>query len=272
VPAKNIKLEKADGIAWVILNRPEKRNAMNPALHFEADEILQSLEVDPEVKCVVITGSGEAFSAGQDLKEFFREMEGRPAEAKRATEAANRWRWDRLYYYDKPTIAMVNGFCVGGAFMQLVACDFAVAAEDAQFSLSEINWGMIPGGLVSRVITEALGYRDALDLCLTGRILDGKEAAKLRLVNEAVPAHQLRDRTIELAKLLMSKDPEAYRATKQAVRKVRSMSFDQAYDYLGAKIAELRQRSSDRSYKQGIAQFIDEKSYRPALGSFSHEK
>jgi trans-feruloyl-CoA hydratase/vanillin synthase len=125
---------------------------------------------------------------------------------------------------------------------------------------------------VSRVITEALGYRDALDLCLTGRIFDGREAAGLRLVNEAVPADRLRERTIELAKLLMSKDPEAYRATKQAVRKVRSMSFDQAYDYLGAKIAELRQRSSDRSYKQGIAQFIDEKSYRPAHGSFSHDK
>jgi len=269
---KTIKLEKAEGIAWVYLNRPEKRNAMSPALHYEADAVLAELETDPETHCVVISGMGEAFSAGQDLKEFFRELDGKPGEIKRATEAANRWRWDRLYNFEKPTIAMVNGFCVGGAFMQLVACDFAIAAEDATFSLSEINWGMIPGGLVSRVLTEALGYRDALDLCLTGRAFDGREAAKLRLVNEAVPLARLKERTTELAQELMSKDPEAYRCTKQAVRRVRSMSFDEAYDYLGAKFHELRQRGKDRSYRQGIKQFIDDKSYRPVHGSFKAEK
>jgi len=268
----NIKVEKADGIGWLLLNRPEKRNAMSPALHYEADAALAALETDDEVRCVVISGIGEAFSAGQDLKEFFRNLEGKPGEMKRATEAANRWRWDRLYNFDKPTIAMVNGFCVGGAFMQLVACDFAIAADDATFSLSEINWGMIPGGLVARVLTEALGYRDALDLSLTGRAFDGREAAKLRLINESVPMERLKDRTIELANELMSKDPEAYRATKQAVRRVRGMSFDEAYDYLGAKISELRQRGKDRSYREGIKQFIDDKSYRPVQGSFQHEK
>ncbi|WP_159349275.1 p-hydroxycinnamoyl CoA hydratase/lyase [Roseomonas harenae] len=267
---KTVRVEKGEGIAWVFLNRPEKRNAMSPTLHFEMDAALAQLETDPEVRCVVVTGAGESFSAGQDLKEFFRELDGKPAEAKRAAEAANRWRWDRLYNYDKPTIAMVNGFCVGGAFMQLIACDFAVAAEDAKFSLSEINWGIIPGGLVARVMTEALGYRDALDLCLTGRAFDGREAVRLRLVNEAVPKEALRERTTALAQLLMSKDPEAYRATKIAVRRVRAMSFEQAYDYLGAKMEELRQRTGGRAQREGIAQFVDQKTYKPIDGSFAH--
>ena len=133
---KNVKVEREGGITWVILNRPEKRNAMSPELHFEMDETLKYLETDPETRCLVLTGAGEAYSAGQDLKTFFRETEGNPSLRKSSAEAANRWRWERLYMYDKPTIAMVNGYCVGGAFMHLIACDFAIADEKAIFSLS----------------------------------------------------------------------------------------------------------------------------------------
>ena len=125
-----VKVRVRDGIAWAALNRPEKRNAMSPALHYEMDDALARLEVDDAVKVVVVTGEGGNFSAGQDLKKFFREMENNPAERKKAAAAANRWRWERLYGYDKPTIAMVHGYCVGGAFMQLLACDFAIAAEN----------------------------------------------------------------------------------------------------------------------------------------------
>ena len=124
----------------------------SPALHYDMDDALARLEVDDDVKVVVVTGEGGNFSAGQDLKKFFRELEKNPGERKKAQAAANRWRWERLYGYDKPTIAMVHGYCVGGAFMQLLACDFAIAAEDATFSLSEVNWGILPGALVSKVV------------------------------------------------------------------------------------------------------------------------
>ena len=139
-----VKVRVRDGIAWAALNRPDKRNAMSPALHYEMDDALAQLEVDDNVKVVVVTGEGGNFSAGQDLKQFFRELERNPGERKKAQAAANRWRWERLYGYDKPTIAMVHGYCVGGAFMQLLACDFAIAAENATFSLSEVNWGILP--------------------------------------------------------------------------------------------------------------------------------
>src|SRR5947207_2119225 len=126
-----VNVRMGDGIAWAALNRPEKRNAMSPALHYEMDDALARLEVDDDVRVVVVTGKGGNFSAGQDLKKFFRELENNPAERKKAAAAANRWRWERLYGYDKPTIAMVHGYCVGGAFMQLLACDFAIAADKA---------------------------------------------------------------------------------------------------------------------------------------------
>ena len=130
-----VKVRVHDGIAWAALNRPDKRNAMSPQLHYDMDDALARLEVDDNVKVVVVTGEGGNFSAGQDLKKFFRELEKNPGERKKAAAAANRWRWERLYGYDKPTIAMVHGYCVGGAFMQLLACDFAIAAENATFSL-----------------------------------------------------------------------------------------------------------------------------------------
>ena len=144
-----VKVEKYNGITTVWMNRPEKKNAMNPALHEAMDRTLAELETDPDTKVVVIRGAGGNFSAGQDLKEFFRDNDDNPAAFKRAAEHANRWRWERLYGYDKPTIALIEGYCVGGAFMQLLATDFAICAEDATFSLSEVNWGILPGALVS---------------------------------------------------------------------------------------------------------------------------
>src|SRR6516225_6386710 len=196
---KNIKVEIRDGIAWVILNRPEKRNAMSPKLHFEMDDALEQLEFDDDAKVIIITGAGGNFSAGQDLKEFFRELDTNPAGRRKAAQAANRWRWERVYNYDKPTIAMIEGYCVGGAFMQLLATDFAVCAEDATFSLSEVNWGILPGALVSKVVADACLPRHALYYCCLGEPFDGKEAVRIGICNIAVPRDKLEAEVIKLA-------------------------------------------------------------------------
>jgi len=153
---KTVKVEKEEGITWVILNRPEKRNAMNPQLHYDMLDVVCELETDNQTQVMVLTGAGESWCAGQDLREFFRALDNDPAERRRAGWASQEWRWRRLFTFPKPTIAMVNGFCFGGAFTPLIACDFAIAAEDAVFGLSEINWGIFPGGLVSRVLADAL--------------------------------------------------------------------------------------------------------------------
>src|SRR5439155_4278287 len=178
---------EGDGITWVILNRPEKRNAMNPTMHLEMVDIISELEVDPETKVLILTGAGDSWCAGQDLREFFRNLDDKPAERQRAGWASQEWRWRRLVYFPKPTIAMVNGFCFGGAFTPLIACDFAIADENAAFGLSEINWGIFPGGLVSRVLAEAMTYRDAMYYIMTGDPFDGKKAAEMKLINYAVP-------------------------------------------------------------------------------------
>ncbi len=258
-----VKVKKADGITWVMLNRPEKRNAMSPELHYEMDATLAELETDPETQVLVLTGAGEAFSAGQDLQKFFRELDDKPAERKRAGEAADRWRWYRLSMYDKPTIAMVNGYCVGGAFIQLLGCDFAIAADDATFSLSEINWGILPGSLVSKVISDALLPRHAFYYACLGEAFTARRAVEIGLINAAVPREDLERETIALARRLMAKNPAVLRGTKQALRMVRTMDHQQANEYMRIKMAEVQVRDRERARDAGIAQFIDDKTFKP---------
>ena len=265
---ENVKVDIRDGIAWAIMNRPEKRNAMSPQLHYDMDDALARLEVDPDVRVVVITGAGGNFSAGQDLKKFFRELENDPFERKKAQYYANSWRWQRLYNYDKATIAMVHGYCVGGAFMQLLATDFAVAARNAVFSLSEVNWGILPGALVSKALVDTVLPRHALYYACLGEPFDGDEAARIGMVNFSVPEDQLEAETIKLAEKCMAKSPNVLRATKQAIRKVRTMDFDQAYDYLAEKGKAIKIGDAEDSYNTGLRQFLDDKSYKPTFEPF----
>lgn len=263
-----VKVDVRDGIGWAIMNRPEKRNAMSPQLHYDMDEALARLESDPDVRVVVVTGAGGNFSAGQDLKKFFRELENDPYERKKAQRYANSWRWQRLYNYDKPTIAMVHGYCVGGAFMQLLATDFALAAKDATFSLSEVNWGILPGALVSKVVADTVLPRHAMYYACMGDPFDGDEAVRIGMVNFAYPLEDLESETVKLAERLMEKSPAVLKATKQAVRQVRTMDFGQAYDYLAAKGQAIKVGDAEDSYNTGLRQFLDEKSYKPTFEPF----
>jgi trans-feruloyl-CoA hydratase/vanillin synthase len=263
-----VKVDKYNGVAWVYLNRPEKKNAMSPQLHEEMDATLAELEFDADTKAVVIAGAGGNFSAGQDLKEFFRALENDPAGRRRAQDFANRWRWERLYMYNKPTISMVEGYCAGGAFMQLLATDFALAADNAVFSLSEVNWGIIPGALVAKVVADSVLYRHALYYACLGEPFDGEEAARVGFVNKAYPADKLQEETEKLARKLMAKSPAVLRATKQAIRQVRTMDFQQSYDYLAVKGQALKVDDPEQSYKTGMRQFVEDKSYKPMYQPF----
>jgi trans-feruloyl-CoA hydratase/vanillin synthase len=163
---------------------------------------------------------------------------------------------------------MVNGYCFGGAFTQVCACDIAIASDAATFGLSEVNWGVIPGGIVSWNIAELLNHRDAMFYAMTGLPFDGKKAAEIKLVNYSVPADQLRDETVKIAKLLMEKNPATLRYTKEAVRHVRGMTHDQAYNFLGAKLLALQQVDREKGMQKGLNEFLDSKTYKPGFGEF----
>ena len=171
-------------------------------------------------------------------------------------------------FYPKPTIAMVNGWCFGGAFQVLLACDLAVADEEAKFGLSEINWGIIPAGIVTKSVAMALAQRTALYYIMTGDTFDGKRAAEIGLVNFAVPKAELRERTRAIAKKLMEKNPFVLRSAKTAYHHVRDMSWDSSMEYLMAKSDQTKLRDPERGDQQGMKQFLDDKTYRPGLGAY----
>ncbi len=258
-------------IAWVKFNRPDKRNCMSPTLNRRMMEVLDALEFRDDVGVLVLTGEGSAWSAGMDLKEYFRETEALGLGATRQAQRESYGWWRRLRWYQKPTIAMVNGWCFGGGYGPLYSCDLAIAADEAQFALSEINWGILPGGGATKVVVDLMPMRDAMYHAMTGELIDGRKAAEWRLVNESVPLERLETRVRELAEVLLKKNPVALKATKDAVRRVKEMTYDNAEDYL-VRAQEAANSFDNDGRKEGIKQFIDDKTYKPGLGAYDLAK
>ncbi|MBN9145745.1 MULTISPECIES: p-hydroxycinnamoyl CoA hydratase/lyase [unclassified Novosphingobium] len=259
-------------IAWVKYNRPEKRNCMSPKLNRQMTRVLEDLEFREDVGVVVLTGEGSAFSAGMDLQEYFRENEQKGLWATRkAQREAYNW-WERLRWYEKPTIGMINGWCFGGAYGPLYAVDIAIASDDAKFGLSEINWGILPGGGASKVAQELMPLRKAMYHAMMGENLTGKQAEAQGLVTESVPHDQLKARVIEIAEALLKKDANALRATKWAMRRMVEMTYDNAEDYLIRAQEALNGFGGLEGRKEATKQFLDDKTFKPGLGTFDITK
>ncbi len=269
--ADTVACSVSDGIAWVKFNRPEKRNAMNPKLNRQMLRVIEELEFRSDVGVLVLSGEGAAWSAGMDLKEYFRENEARGLDAIRQAQRECYGLWRRLRWYQKPTIAMVNGWCFGGGYTPLFGCDLAFAAEEAQFGLSEVNWGIIPGGGATKIARELLSFRRAMYHALMGENIDGRTAAEWGLVNEAVPLAQLQARVEQVARALLAKNPVALKATKDAIRRVGEMTYDNAEDYL-VRAQEAANFHDNEGRKEGMKQFIDDKTYKPGLAAYDKSK
>ena len=261
-----------DGVAWVSFNRPNKRNAMSPKLNRRMLAVLEDLEFRGDVQVLVLTGEGSSWSAGMDLLEYFRMNEAVGLHATRkAQREAYAW-WTRLRWYEKPTIAMVNGWCFGGAYGPLFACDIAIASDDAQFGLSEINWAILPGGGASKVAVELMPFRKAMYHAMMGENLTGRKAAEWGLVTESHPADQLKARVQEIADILKKKDTQALRATKWAMRRVSEMTYENAEEYLIRAQEALNDFGGWKKREEATKQFLDDKTYKPGLGAFDKSK
>jgi len=270
--ADTVAVEVREAIAWVKFNRPEKRNSMSPTLNRQMLRVLDDLEFRDDVGVLVLTGAGTAWSAGMDLKEYFRETETQGLRGVRHSQReAYAW-WERLRWYQKVTIAMVNGWCFGGAYGPLFACDLAFCSEDAEFGLSEINWGILPGGGAAKVAADLMPMRKAMYHALLGENLTGRQAEAAGLVNEALPADRLQERVTEVAKKLLAKNWATLKATKDAMRRVREMTYDSAEDYLIRAQEALNWHDKSDGRHRGMKQFLDDKSYKPGLSAYDKSK
>jgi feruloyl-CoA hydratase/lyase len=266
VDYQTIKVETKDQVTTITFNRPERRNAMNPRMHMEMVDALTMLESDDDCRVLVLTGAGESFCAGQDLKEYFYDIDNDPAARAKARRAAETWRSHLLRLFPKPTIAAVNGFCFGGAFTTVANSDFAIASDKATFGLSEINFGKIPGGHVTKIISELMHPRDAMYYIMTGKPFDAKKAAEIKFVTMAVPHDRLWPEVNELADVLKGKNPAVLRAAKEAYRYITDMNWEEAGAWLSAKSKEL-DYATGKTWKTGVEQFKAKK-YQPGLGQY----
>lgn len=254
----------ADGVGVLTFNRPAKRNAMSPQLHRDMTAALEEIRYDDAIRVLVLTGAGPAFCAGMDLKQFFAELGDKPAEFDAVYRIATEWRGRTLRYFPKPTIAMINGFCFGGAFAIVEGCDLAIAAEEATFGLSEINFGIFPGGAVSKALANLLRPRDALFYGMTGRTFDGTIAADIGFINYAVPLAALRENVLDVAREIAGKNAHALTATKDGYRHSLDMGWDAAIAYAGMMQDALTLRQGGAWREKGIGGFLKGE-FRPGL-------
>jgi enoyl-CoA hydratase len=206
-------------VATIVINRPDKRNALNAAVRREVVEALDALREDDGVRVVVITGAGEkAFIAGADINEF---AERTPLEQRAAMEG--RRLFEELAAFPKPTIAMINGFALGGGCEVALACDLRIAARSARLGQPEVRLGLLPGGGGTQRLPRLVGLGRALRLIMTGEPVTAEEAERIGLVDEVVDDAELSARTTELARLIAGYSPVALGLIKDAVRATMEM-------------------------------------------------
>ena len=249
-----ILFEKKNGIAYVTLNRPEVLNARNRRMREELIDAVTAIRADPEVRVVILTGAGErSFSAGRDLKEAAQEKVGVVAARQAKMEISDTEMIARL---NKPVIAAINGFALGGGCELALACDIRVAVEGAKVGLPEVSRGMIPGSGGTQRLSRVVGLGKALELILTGSVIDAEEACRIGLVNKVVPRDGLMAAAEEYAQAIATKAPVAVVLAKEAVREGYEMSLDDGLR-LETDLSALLRTTED--IKEGARAFVEKR-------------
>ena len=250
---EQVILKKIDGhVATLTINRPDKLNALNIETRGRMVRELDELAKNDDVRVVVITGAGDkAFVAGADISEF----EGRsPVEQYRVmTDSSVFLAVDR---FPKPTIAAINGFCLGGGCELAMACDIRIASEKAKLGQPEINLGLLPGGGGTQRLPRLVGMGAALKLLYTGDFIRADEALRIGLVDEVVPAGDVAARAKELAEAIAAKSPVALRLIKQAVRTSMRTPLDEG---LSQEVSLFALAFASEDMKEGVNAFLNKR-------------
>lgn len=220
---ETILIEKRDKVAIITINRPDKLNALNSKVHLEGVSALEELRKDESIRVVVITGTGgKSFVAGADISEFAGQT---PVTQRNLFH--EKTLFNSVDNFPKPVIAMINGFCLGGGNELALACDIRTTSENARFAQPEINLGIICGGGGTQRLTRLIGEGRAMEMILTGDMIDAQKALQYGLVNHVFTQEELEAKTLELANKIAEKAPVALQMSKEAVKFASRSNLDE---------------------------------------------
>ena len=249
---ENIIVETRGRVGIIKLNRPQALNALNAKLISELSVAIDAFEADRNIGCLVITGSEKAFAAGADIKEM---ADKSFLDAFYGDFVSN---WDRPARARKPVIAAVAGFALGGGCEIAMQCDLIIAADNAKFGQPEIKLGVIPGIGGTQRLTRAIGKAKAMDLCLTGRMMDAQEAERSGLVARVVPAASLMDEALKAAETIASMSLPAVMVAKEAINRAFETTLAEGVLFERRVFHSL---FATKDQKEGMAAFVEK---RPA--------
>ncbi len=248
---ETLLIEIEDQVGVITLNRPDARNALNNQLMEELSRALDEFEADDDIGCIVITGSSKAFAAGADIKEM-QDLDYMTA-YKDGFITRN---WERVTTCRKPVIAAVAGYALGGGCELAMMCDFILAAENAKFGQPEINLGVMPGAGGTQRLTRFVGKSKAMEMCLTGRMMNAEEAERSGLVSRVVPNDALLDEAKKAAKAISLKSRPVVMLTKESV--------NSAYETMMAQGVQFERRLfhslfATEDQKEGMDAFVEKR-------------
>jgi enoyl-CoA hydratase/carnithine racemase len=245
-----VRVERSEAVGIVTLDRPESRNALSPQLMAELGEAIDTLDTDEQINCIVIAGNDEVFAAGADIK----------AMAERSFQevlnASTMPFWQRIASCKTPLVAAVSGFALGGGCELALLCDLIVASETAEFGQPEVTLGIIPGGGGTQRLARVIGKQRAMELILSGRRIDAKEALRIGFVNMVTPKRKWLEEAIELARVIARRPPLATRLAKQAVLAAEEMPLAAGLAH-ERRLYELAMATEDRL--EGMQAFIEKR-------------
>ncbi len=243
--------ETEDGVALITLNRPDALNAFNAKLMDELTDALDAFDAETSIRCVVITGSEKAFAAGADIKEM--QAKGFPDTYYEDFITAN---WERTARMRTPVIAAVNGFALGGGCELAMMCDFILAGDKAKFGQPEITLGVTPGAGGTQRLTRFAGKSKAMEMCLTGRMMDAEEAERCGLVSRIVPADELLNEAKSVAKKIASMPRATAMMTKELVNAAYETTLSQGVMFERRMFHSL---FATEDQKEGMEAFVEKR-------------
>lgn len=250
-----LTLEKRDGVGILTLNNPEKRNAMIPELTKEFPIAIEQVRNDPEIRVLIITGNGKAFSAGGDIEMLVTKTMQSPDQNRR--EMGDFYRaYLSVLNVDVPTIAAINGHAIGAGLAFALGCDIRITAECAKMGATFLNLGLHPGMGITHLLPQIVGTAHAADLILTGRLINSQEAKEIGLVSRVYPSETLLEETLNIASQMALKSASGVRMAKRALVKNKLAGLEAALDYEAA--AQMTSYSSNEM-KSALKKFIKNK-------------